>query len=146
MLVDACCERKPFVPTRLGDDRLIQRSTCRWCRGAIDLHSRWGCLDSPGLAGHEADIPIEEHTVEVVVKVVTDLISLDPERARTTILALLQSVPAPATATRRRIGEELVDLLDDIDNHEALAEKVARVRGDDAETLPWEQVKAGLDF
>jgi hypothetical protein len=80
------------------------------------------------------------------MKVVTDLTSLDPERARTTILGLLQSVPGPSTETQRRIREELIDFPDDIDSHPAQSGKLARVRSGETETLPWEQVKAGLDL
>ncbi|MEU8158132.1 hypothetical protein AB0B94_31140 [Micromonospora sp. NPDC048986] len=70
----------------------------------------------------------DQQAVEAVVQVVTDLIKLDPQRARDTILGLLRSVPAPSTATQQAIREELIDFLDDIDSHPELTEKVSRIR------------------
>lgn len=89
---------------------------------------------------------VDQQALEAVVKVVSDLISLDPQRARDTIVGLLASVPAPSTATQVAIREELVDFLDDIDSGPALREKVARLRSGERETVPWDQVRQGLDL
>lgn len=89
---------------------------------------------------------IDSKTVDAVVKVVSDLIALDPQRARGTIVGLLATVPAPSTETQMRIREELIDFLDDIDSGPALREKVARWKAGELETVPWDQVKRGLDL
>jgi antitoxin (DNA-binding transcriptional repressor) of toxin-antitoxin stability system len=88
----------------------------------------------------------DRQTVEAVVKVVSDLIALDPQRARDTIVGLLRTVPAPSTETQVAIREELIDFLDDIDSAPVLREKAARLRSGELETVPWDQVKRGLDL
>ncbi|WP_329108843.1 hypothetical protein OG792_09435 [Micromonospora sp. NBC_01699] len=88
----------------------------------------------------------DRQAVDAVVQVVTDLIRLDPQRARITILTLLRSVPAPSTATQQEIREELIDFLDDIDSAPRMREVLERVRSGRAETVPMEQVEAGLDL
>lgn len=131
-----------YEPDEYAVDRAVEAAD-RAADGQVVYLTRAGQRVAAVVPPEQA---VDQQAVEAVVAVVTDLIKLDPQRARATILTLLQSVPAPSTATQQAIREELIDFLDDIDSHDRLTEKLARVRSGEAQTLPWEQVKAGLDL
>jgi hypothetical protein len=57
--------------------------------------------------------------------------------------------PAPVEAVEQAEGGQivyLIDSLDAIDSGPALREKVARWKAGELETVPWDQVKRGLDL